>query len=64
MNIISYNISKLSAGYHVLKKYCSDFRYESNKILVLGVVFFVRTNFDFLSSNLWRNFLNIIYFVV
>ena len=32
--------------------YCSDFRYESNGIFVLGVgFFFLQTNFDFLSSH-------------
>ena len=31
--------------------YCSDFRYESNGIFVLGVgFFFLQTNFDFLTS--------------
>ena len=38
--------------------YCSDFRYESNGIFVLGVgFFFLQTNFDFLTSHFWRNFL-------
>ena len=37
---------------------CSDFRYESNGIFVLGVgFFFLQTNFDFLTSHFWRNFL-------
>ena len=37
--------------------YCSDFRYESNGIFVLGVgFFFLRTKFDFLTSHFWRNF--------
>ena len=40
--------------------YCSGFRYESNGIFVLGVGFFLQTNFDFLTSNFWRNFLKII----
>ena len=32
--------------------YCSDFRYESNGIFVLGVgFFFLQTNFDFLTSH-------------
>ena len=36
---------------------CSDFRYESNGIFVLGVgFFFLQTNFDFLPSHFWRNF--------
>ena len=36
---------------------CSDFRYESNGIFVLGVgFFFLQTNFDFLTSHFWRNF--------
>ena len=35
---------------------CSDFRYESNRIFVLGWVFFFQTNFDFLTSHFWRNF--------
>ena len=35
-----------------------DFRYESNGIFVLGVgFFFLQTNFDFLTSHFWRNFL-------
>ena len=35
-----------------LKSYCSDFRYESNGIFVLGVgFFFLQTNFDFLTSH-------------
>ena len=29
--------------------YCSVFRYESNGIFVLGWVFFLQTNFDFLT---------------
>ena len=29
--------------------YCSDFRYESNGIFVLGVGFFLRTDFEFLT---------------
>ena len=38
--------------------YCSDFRYESNGIFVLGVgFFFLQTNFDFLTSLFWRIFL-------
>ena len=37
--------------------YCSDFRYESNGIFVLGVgFFFLQTNFDFLTRHFWRNF--------
>ena len=40
-----------------LKSNCSDFRYESNGIFVLGVgFFFLQTNFDFLTSHFWRNF--------
>ena len=36
---------------------CSDFRYESNGIFVLGVgFFFLQTNFDFLTSLFWRIF--------
>ena len=36
---------------------CSDFRYESNGIFVLGVgFFFLQTNFDFLTSHFRRNF--------
>ena len=35
---------------------CSDFRYESNGIFVLGGGFFLQTNFDFLTSHFWRNF--------
>ena len=32
--------------------FCSDFRYESNGIFVLGVgFFFLQTNFDFLTSH-------------
>ena len=35
----------------ILLRYCSDFRYESNGIFVLGVgFFFLQTNFDLLSS--------------
>ena len=35
----------------VLFSNCSDFRYESNGIFVLGVgFFFLQTNFDFLTS--------------
>ena len=37
--------------------YCSDFRYESNEIFVLGVGFFLQRNFDFLISHFRRNFL-------
>ena len=34
------------------KSYCSDFRYESNGIFVLGVgFFFLQTYFDFLTSH-------------
>ena len=37
--------------------FCSDFRYESNGIFVLGVgFFFLQTNFDFLTSLFWRTF--------
>ena len=36
--------------------FCSDFRYESNGIFVLGVGFFLQTIFDFLTSHFWRNF--------
>ena len=36
--------------------FCSDFRNESNGIFVLGVGFFLQTNFDFLTSHFWRNF--------
>ena len=40
-----------------MKCYCSDFRYESNGIFVLGVgFFFLQTNFDFLTSHFWQNF--------
>ena len=40
--------------------FCSEFRYESNGILVLGVeVFFLQTNFDFLSSQFGQNFVKI-----
>ena len=36
--------------------YCSDFRYESNGIFVLGVgFFFLETNFDFLTSHFRQN---------
>ena len=38
--------------------YSSDFRYESNGVFVLGVGFFLQTNFDFLTSYFWLNFLN------
>ena len=31
--------------------YCSDFRYESNGIFVIGWVFFLQTGFDFLTSH-------------
>ena len=38
--------------------FCSDFRYESNGIFVLGVgFFFLQTSFDFLTTHFWRNFL-------
>ena len=33
------------------KHFCSDFRNESNGRFVLGVGFFLRTNFDFLTSH-------------
>ena len=36
--------------------YCYDFRYENNGIFVLGVGFFLQTNFDFLTSP-FQNFL-------
>ena len=36
--------------------FCSDFLNESYEIFVLGVVFFLPTNFDFLTSPFWRNF--------
>ena len=36
---------------------CSDFRYESNGIFVLGLgFFFLQTKFDFLTSHFWRKF--------
>ena len=35
---------------------CSDSRYESNRIFVLGWVFFLQTSFDVLTSHFWRNF--------
>ena len=35
---------------------CSDLRYESNGLFVLGVEFFLQKNVDFLSSHFWRNF--------
>ena len=36
----------------LVDNYCSDFRYESNGIFVLGVgFFFLQTNFDFLTSH-------------
>ena len=38
-----------------VQTFCSDFRYESNGIFVLGVGFFLQTNFDFLTSYFWRN---------
>ena len=31
--------------------YCSDFRYESDGVFVLGVGFFLQTNFDFLTRH-------------
>ena len=37
---------------------CSDFRHKSNKKFVLGVGFFLQTNFDFLTSHFWHNFLS------
>ena len=36
--------------------YCSDFPYENNGIFVLGVFFFLQTNFDFLISHFSQNF--------
>ena len=30
---------------------CSDFRYKSNGIIVLGVGFFLQTDFNFLTSH-------------
>ena len=33
------------------QRYCSGFRYECNEIFVLGVVFFLQTNFDLLTGN-------------
>ena len=39
-----------------LFNFCSDFRYENNGIFVLGWVFFLQTNFDFLTSHFWRIF--------
>ena len=43
-----------TCGAEILAKsgsFCSDFRYESNGIFVLGVgFFFLQTNFDFLTS--------------
>ena len=38
--------------------FCSDFRYESNGIFVLGVGFFLQTNFDYLTSQFKRDFSN------
>ena len=46
------NFEVLRAVYRVIKNCCSDFRYESNGIFVLGVgFFFLQTNFDFLTSH-------------
>ena len=44
-------------SYKYLKNFCSDFRYESNGIFVLGVGFFSSDKF-FLTSHFWRIFLN------
>ena len=46
--LITANAKDTNADY-----YCSEFR---NGIIVLGVVF-LQTNFDFLNSHFWRNFL-------
>ena len=48
--------------FHMISRpnYCSDFRYESNGKIVLGVGFFLQTIFDFLTSHSSRNFLKII----
>ena len=35
---------------------CSDIRYESNRIFVLGVGFFLQTSFEVLTIHFWRNF--------
>ena len=35
---------------------CSDFRCENNGMFVLGVGFFLQTNFYFLNSHFWRIF--------
>ena len=62
-NILSFGrsghkiyIANLGPGDHwntnlMLNDYCSDFRYESNGIFVLGWVFFLQTIFDFLTSH-------------
>ena len=51
-------VSKLLSYFRKQNNYCncSDFRNESNGIFVLRWVFFLQTNFDFLTSNFWRNF--------
>ena len=39
-------------AWNIKLSHCSDFRYESNGIFVLGVgFFFLQTNFDFLTSH-------------
>ena len=44
-------------AYPKIFAYCSDFRYESNGIFVLGVGFlFLQTNFDFLTEFLTEFF--------
>ena len=52
----SWQFLKLSPTRELVFCCCSDFRYESNGIFVLGVGFFLQTNFDFLTSHFWRNF--------
>ena len=63
--LVTYHIKALSVVNWIIKRifskvfsvskqvdYCSDFRYESNGIFVLGVgFFFLQTNFDFLTSH-------------
>ena len=44
--------------------FCSDFRYESNGKFVLRWVFFLQTNFDFLTKSFLAEFFYIIWKVL
>ena len=48
---LKFNFSRFDFDFFLNSDNCSDFRYESNGIFVLGVgFFFLQTHFDFLTS--------------